>query len=46
MQKIDDAEKYAVELMEMSKKENRILNDNIMKQCEADLENITRNNFV
>jgi len=44
MQKIDDAEKYAVELMEMSKKENRILNDNIMKQCEADLENITKQN--
>ena len=36
--KISDAEKLAV----VSKKENKILNDNIMKQCEADIEILSK----
>lgn len=44
LQKIEDAEKFATDLVEHSKKENRILNDNIMKQCDADLENIEKQN--
>jgi F-type H+-transporting ATPase subunit b len=40
--KIEEAEKMVTELMEMSKKENKILNDNIMRQCDADLENIAK----
>ncbi|WP_373036883.1 F0F1 ATP synthase subunit B [Sulfurimonas sp.] len=42
--KISDAEKFAEELIATSKKENKILNDNIMLQCEADLENMIRHN--
>jgi len=40
--KISDAEKFAEELAVISKKENKILNDNIMKQCEADLETLSK----
>ena len=36
--KISDAEKFAEELAVTSKKENKILNDNIMSQCDVDLE--------
>ena len=36
LQKIEDAEKFAADLIESSKKENRILNDNIMQQCVMD----------
>jgi len=36
--KISDAEKFAEELAVSSKKENRILNDNIMLQCDVELE--------
>ena len=36
--KISDAEKFAEELAMSSKKENKILNDNIMTQCNIDLE--------
>ncbi len=36
--KISDAEKFAQELVITSKKENKILNDNIMTQCNVDLE--------
>ena len=36
--RISDAEKFAEDLMVSSKKENKILNDNIMAQCEVDLE--------
>ncbi len=36
--KITEAEKFAEELAANSKKENKILNDNIMTQCDADLE--------
>ncbi|MEA1919200.1 MAG: F0F1 ATP synthase subunit B [Campylobacterota bacterium] len=44
LQKIDDAEKFASDLVEISKKENRILNDNIMQQCDADLDNVEKQN--
>lgn len=40
--KITEAEKFAEELAEISKKENKILNDNIMAQCELDLESLTK----
>jgi len=40
--KITDAEKFAEDLVVASKKENKILNDNIMSQCEVDLENLSR----
>jgi len=40
--KISDAEKFAEELAVISKKENKILNDNIMTQCESDLETLTK----
>lgn len=36
--KISEAEKFAEELAAASKKENKILNDNIMAQCDSDLE--------
>ena len=36
--KITDAEKFAEELAISSKKENKILNDNIITQCDTDLE--------
>lgn len=38
LSKISNAEKFAEELEASSKKENKIINDNIMTQCEADLE--------
>ncbi len=37
---IEDAQKFAVELHETAKKENVILNDRIVVQCESDLENM------
>jgi len=40
--KISDAEKFAEELIVSSKKENKVINDNIMVQCEADLEILTK----
>lgn len=36
--KISEAEKFAEELAIASKKENKVLNDNIMSQCDSDLE--------
>jgi F-type H+-transporting ATPase subunit b len=36
--KISDAEKFAKELAVSSKKENKIINDNIMTQCDTDIE--------
>jgi len=36
--KISDAEKFAAELVVSSKKENKILNDNMMTQCNVELE--------
>lgn len=40
--KISDAEKFAEELTVSSKKENKIINDNIMAQCEVELENLAK----
>ena len=36
--KITDAEKFAEELMVTAKKENKIINDNMMSQCDMELE--------
>jgi len=36
------AEKFAEELATISKKENKIINDNIMAQCELDLETLSK----
>lgn len=38
LSKISEAEKFAEELVVASKKENKILNDSIMFQCDSDLE--------
>ncbi|MFT5660296.1 MAG: F-type H+-transporting ATPase subunit b [Sulfurimonas sp.] len=43
--KISDAEKFAEELVVSSKKENKIINDNIMVQCETDLETLGKQNI-
>ena len=40
--KVSQANKFAEELAVSSKKENKILNDNIMAQCENDLEVISK----
>ena len=40
--KISDAEKFAKELAVVAKKENKVINDKIMTQCDADLENISK----
>ncbi len=40
--KISEAEKFAEELAVSSKKENKILNDNIMAQCDIELEAIVK----
>lgn len=40
--KISDAKKFAEELVVTSKKENKIINDNIMAQCELDLETLSK----
>ncbi len=40
--KIAEAEKFAEELAESLKKENKVLNDNIMTQCDTDLEVLAR----
>ncbi len=40
--KISEAEKFAEELAISSKKENKIINDNIMAQCEVELENLVK----
>jgi len=42
--KIEEAEKFASELAESSKKENKILNDKILAQCEQELEIIEKQN--
>jgi F-type H+-transporting ATPase subunit b len=44
--KISAAEKFAEELVVTSKKENKIINDNIMTQCELDLETLGKQNVV
>jgi F-type H+-transporting ATPase subunit b len=43
-QKIDEALRFASELAESSKKENKILSDKILFQCEQDLEIISKQN--
>jgi F-type H+-transporting ATPase subunit b len=43
-QKIEEAKKFAEDLMVTAKKENKILNEKIMQQCDADLENVTKQN--
>ena len=43
--KISEAEKFAEELATASKKENKIINDGIMTQCEVELENIVKQNL-
>ena len=40
--RITEAEKFAEELAVTSKKENKILNDNIMAQCDTDLEILSK----
>jgi F-type H+-transporting ATPase subunit b len=40
--KISEAEKFADELAVSSKKENKILNDNIMAQCEVELATLAK----
>ncbi len=40
--KISDAEKFVQELTVASKKENKILNDNIMTQCNVELETLAK----
>jgi F-type H+-transporting ATPase subunit b len=40
--KIEEAKKFAEELKEISKKENKIVNDKILEQCDAELENIQK----
>lgn len=42
--KIEEAERFASELAESSKKENKILNDKILAQCEQELEIIEKQN--
>jgi len=44
LDKISDAEKFKAELEISSKKENKIINDNIMTQCDLNLENIAKHN--
>jgi F-type H+-transporting ATPase subunit b len=40
--RISEAEKFAEELLKSSKKENKIINDNIMNQCDFDLETLAK----
>jgi F-type H+-transporting ATPase subunit b len=42
--KITEAEKFAEDLVVSSKKENKVLNDKIMAQCEVELENLVKQN--
>ena len=42
LSRISDAEKFADDLVVSSKKENKVLNDNIMAQCEVDLEILSK----
>jgi len=45
MAKIVEAEKYAEDLANSSKKENKIINDSIMAQYDIELENIAKQNI-
>ncbi len=44
--KISDAEKFAEDLVVSSKKENKIINDHIMAQCETDLETLVKQGVI
>jgi F-type H+-transporting ATPase subunit b len=44
--RISEAEKFAEELLKSSKKENKIINDNIIKQCDFDLETLAKHNIA
>jgi len=44
--KISEAEKFAEELAVSSKKENKIINDNMMMQCDAELETLIKQNIA
>jgi len=44
--KISDAEKFAEELAITSKKENKLINDNIMVQCDTELETLVKQNDI
>ena len=44
MAKIVEAEKFAEELSATSKKENKIINDKIMSQCDSELESLVAQN--
>ena len=46
LSKISDAEKFAEELAVSSKKENKIINDNMMAQCEVELETLSKQNAM
>lgn len=46
LEKITEAEKFAQDLIATSKKENKLLNDNIMGQCDQDLLNLEKQNAV
>ena len=43
---IDEASKFAQDLEVSAKKENKIINDNIMTQCDSDLQNLENQNGV
>lgn len=43
-QKVEEAERFASELSESSKKENKILSDKILAQCETDMETLEKQN--
>ena len=42
LSKISDAEKLAEEILENTKKENKILNDKILASCDAEIENMEK----
>ena len=44
VQAVVDAKTLAKTIMETAKKENKLLNDKIMKQCEVDLDNLAQQN--
>jgi len=44
LQKVEDAERFAADLTETARKENKIISDKIMVQCEQDLEMLQKQN--
>ena len=45
-QDVADAKEFAETLMVNAKKENKLLNDKVMKQCEVDMENMFQQNVA